>query len=257
MNETFLNGPDETPVPPITEAPAATETQTPTVPAAPAAPAAPAVPVPSIDDLLKEDDLGFLRKFQSRVYGIFKNPLTGLTGSARLIAELLARSGKPIIPRSAMVEIVAWRDQWGPLQKCIDEHGDDYADAAWEKMEQELHLTAQSPDHVISNVILREDFHKKYERVRMACFDRQQALYREYIGTARAIAASVAEIIGTHAANLDKEEKRRYEQYGLPYAPGSSPLVIATKKAQAFAIARTAQTEGAAGPSQILPWMLL
>jgi hypothetical protein len=241
MNDTFLDQKTETPVPPVT--------------AAPAVPALAQDPGPSLDDLLKLDDVSFLRKFQSRIASIFSNPLTALNGSARMIAELLARSGKPVIARMDMVQIKAWHDEWVKLQACIDNHGDDSADIAWEASERDLHNLAQSTDHIASTVLTRDEYHIKFERIRSACFFRQQSLYAKNISLAAAIAESVAEIIRDHAVSLEKTERERYTKYGLQF--NGSPLVHAVKTAEKFLLARIAPPTGAAGPSLVLPWLIL
>jgi len=243
MSNEIVDQPAEQPFAPNTAVPA------------PAAPVAAPDRGPEIDELLQLDETPFLQKLAQKVRRIISDPKNALTGSARLTAELIARNGLPLLPKSAYQQIRAWDIEWSKLQACIDSHADDRAFVAWDVSQRNLHVDAQSPHHAVNTVLSRDEFSARFEQVRCKCFERQQELYQENIKMARACAETAAELLRNHAVELERTEREKYAKYGLTY--NRSPLVAAVKQAEKFVLSRTAPSEGAAGPSLVLPWLIL
>jgi hypothetical protein len=199
-------------------------------------------------------ETNFLRRLISRTAKFLNDPVKKLTGAPRLTAELLARTGKILAPKSCYDEIAEWQRNWDALQKTINGHDDVAADNAFEKQQKELHTTVNKDGHKYGHILTRDEFREKYGFIRESARAQQRELYKKYIFTARHFAFQAADILRSHAIGLDAEEKDRFETYGLPYT--GSPLVAAVRKAEKFVLTRVAQDEGEAGPDLQLPWLI-
>jgi hypothetical protein len=216
-------------------------------------------PAPSPDENITPE-VSFLRGFLSRVTELLHSDAdlkARLTGPARLVCELLDASSRIYIFESEFKKLKAWLSKDAALQKVHLAHTNTEADAAFFNQQNSLHQKASEPGFDHSSILSRDQWREKFQAIRQSALAEQQRLWRENIELAREIAHRVEPVILEQAASLEISEKEKFTRYGLSYAPGSSPVVIACRAAAKFVISRVTLDTATGGPSACLPWLLL
>jgi hypothetical protein len=205
-------------------------------------------------------EVSFVRTFLGRITTILRaddNQKAKLTGAARLVAELLDASCKVFLFKAEYETLKAWQEKTDALKKVHQRHTNLEADGAFFAQQKNLHSAVAQAGFDHSSILSRDQWREKFQAIRQSAFAEQQKLWRENIELAREIAARVAPVIEQHAEQLEISEKEKFTRYGLSYAPGSSPVVIATRAAAKIVTARVALSEATGGPTDCLPWLLL
>jgi hypothetical protein len=205
-------------------------------------------------------EVSFVRTFLGRIATILRaddDQKAKLTGPARLVAELLDASCKVFLFKAEYEKLKSWQEKTDTLQKVHVSHTNTEADAAFFEQQKNLHSTVTQAGFNHSSILSRDQWREKFQAIRQSAFAEQQRLWRENIELAREIASRVSPVIEQHAEQLEVSEKERFSRYALCYAPGSSPVVVATRAAAKFVTSRVALNEATGGPTDCLPWLLL
>jgi hypothetical protein len=214
--------------------------------------------IPSVPEVLTDPisaEVSFMRDWLRRSYNLVRDPKTKLTGPARLTAEQIARYGKILRPKKYYDQIFTWQKGWAGLQKTIDTHTDLDAYNAFDKQQRNLHGRVNESDHITGEILSREDWERKFERVRESALVAQEELYLKNLDCARVFADAAAQILRDHAIELEATEKDRFKRYGIHY-PGS-PLVAAVLNAEKFVRNMVKSNGGNYSPAMCLPWLIL
>lgn len=177
-----------------------------------------------------------------------------LTGSARLVAELLDSTGKVFLWKSEYEALVAWQKNSDELQQVDLRHNNETADKKFFSQLATLHATASQPDHQPSDILSRDEIRQKFELVRMSARLAQEKLFRENFQLAKKLSARVEAILLENLPALQESERQRFASYGLTVA---SPIPAAVRAAALFVTSRTAYAQGSGSPRELLPWLLL
>jgi hypothetical protein len=148
-----------------------------------------------------------------------------------------------------------WQADWDALQKIVNDHTTEKAQAAFAAQQKTLHVKISEPGYAHSTIFSTEDMEQKYEFIRDSAIGGQRELYAKHIETARIFAAAAVELLASHAVSLEKSERDRFTRYGIPFT--GSPLVAAVNKAKTFVLGRVTNDAGNAGPDLVLPWLIL
>ena len=215
----------------------------------------PTQPEPSPTETVSPE-VSFLRGFLSRVSQFLStDEKLKLSGSARLVAELLDSTGKVFLLRAEHEQLLKWKQQADALQKVHLDHTNTAADQKFNEQLATLHSKVGQPDHTASAILSREELRQKYEQVRTSARIAQQKLYSQNIQLARQLAYRAEEILLADVAGLEASEKERFARFGLPFT--GSPFVHATRAAAKFVVDRVAADEGTGAPADFLPWLIL
>ena len=199
----------------------------------------------------------FIRGFLGKISSILREDADAkkrLTGSARLVAELLDSTGKVFLWKSEFEAFSAWQQKADELQKIHLSHGNDKADQAFFKQMASLHEKASDPGFNHSSILSRDEYRARFQSVRQSAFAAQEKLFRENFPLAKKLSARVAEILLEELPALEESERQRYGSYGLP---NTSPIPAAVRAAAKFVTDRTTSNQGTGSPREILPWLLL
>lgn len=177
-----------------------------------------------------------------------------LTGSARLVAELLDSTGRVFLWKSEFEALVAWQKSADDLQLVHRNHAADAADKKFFEQLASLHATASQPGHQPSDILSRDEIRSKYEIVRMSARLAQEKLFRENLPLAKKLSARVEAILLENLPALEESERQRFANYGLTVA---SPIPAAVRAAAQFVTSRTLHAQGSGSPRELLPWLLL
>jgi hypothetical protein len=199
----------------------------------------------------------FLRGFLGKISRILREDAdqkTKLTGSARLVAELLDSSGKVFLWKSEHEALVAWQKKADELWQVHLRYNNGTADEKFHEQLATLHATASQPGHQSSDILSRDEIRQKYELVRTSARLAQEKLFRENLPLAKKLSARVEAILLEELPTLEESERQRFASYGLTVA---SPIPAAVRAAAQFVTSRTASAQGTGSPRELLPWLLL
>jgi hypothetical protein len=205
-------------------------------------------------------EVSFVRAWLGRVATLLQNDSdekAKLTGPARLVLTVLDASSRVYLFANEYKVLKSWQEKNDALRKVHLAHTNTEADAAFFEQQKNLHSTAAQAGFNHSSILSRDQWREKFQAIRLSASEEQNRLWRENIELAREIAARVAPILAAQADSLEVSERERHENFGLPYSPGSSPFVTATRAAVKFVEARVALSESTGGPTDCLPWLLL
>ena len=177
-----------------------------------------------------------------------------LTGSARLVAELLDSTGKVFLWKSEFEALVAWQKKADELSQVHLRYNNGTADKRFFEQLEGLHATASQPDHQPSDILSRDEIRQKFELVRTSARLAQEKLFRANLPLAKKLSARVEAILLENLPALEESERQRFASYGLTVA---SPIPAAVRAAAQFVTSRTTYAQGTGSPRELLPWLLL
>jgi hypothetical protein len=199
----------------------------------------------------------FIRGFLGKISTILREDSakkSQLSGSARLVAELLDSTGKVFLWKSEHEQLVAWQKTADELQICHRNHANDEADKKFFEQLATLHNTASQPGHMPSNILSRDEIRAKFELLRTSARLAQERLFRENLPLAKKLSARVEAILLEDLPALEESERQRFSNFGLTIA---SPIPAAVRAAAQFVTSRTTSAQGTGSPRELLPWLLL
>lgn len=199
----------------------------------------------------------FLRGFLGKISSFLREDADAkkrLTGSARLVAELLDSTGKVFLWKSEHEAFAAWQKKADELQQVHLAHTNTQADSAFFDQQKNLHSAVAQAGFNHSSILSRDEYRARFQSVRQSAFAAQEKLFRENFPLAKKLSARVAEILLEELPALEESERQRFASYGLP---NTSPIPAAVRAAAKFVTDRTTSNQGTGSPREILPWLLL
>jgi hypothetical protein len=210
---------------------------------------------PPIEELLPPKSGILTRLARAIDRAISANP--NRTGHAQVAAMILETTGgqNMIVTEKTLARLREWNKKYAINLDVVLNYTPQNARLMFAKQQEEIQAAIHSGklDGVSAQPV--EHWHLDYEQKLQAAKANMCQIYEECLPVCQGIAAGFIEVAEIKVSQRETYEREIHDFYGIPYG-GPSNIVLAFKKAIAFARTRSTPVQnGSASPEIILPYI--